>query len=202
MQQTPSKSESAGATGGESPATQNQGAPKEARARILLADDDASVRDSLERVLRDSGYEVLLACDGREAVARLGKEAADLLLLDITMPHQNGWEIFEHVIVCHPELPVVIITGMAHQRQTEIARAAGAFLEKPLDVAALLDTLRASLEEPAEARLRRRQTYLEGMFAISGAGPRGAVPPTHSWSHVGESGPAPFMDADIGKPKP
>ncbi len=122
---------------------------------VLVVDDDASVRKSLSKVLRDAGYDVVLAKDGQEAVERFNPRQTDLLLLDTGLPIKNGWETFEYIISEDPALPIIAITGQADQYDSAIAAGVGALLEKPLDALRLLETMEQLLAEPKEARMRR-----------------------------------------------
>ena len=105
---------------------------------VLVVDDDASVRESVQKVLRDAGYEVLLAAGGLEAVVRFDTHKTDLVLLDIGLPNQNGREICQHLVSEHPHVPVILITGQAGQFNSALAAGAAALMEKPLDVDQLL----------------------------------------------------------------
>ena len=73
--------------------------------KILLADDDASVRETLGRVLELEHYEVVLAGSGREAAAKFRADPPDLVLLDLDMPDQNGWEAFDAMCRVAPGCP-------------------------------------------------------------------------------------------------
>lgn len=123
--------------------------------KVLLVDDERSIRDSLSKVLRKEGYEVLLAENGQQAVERLAHERLDLLLLDLGLPVQDGWATLGWLTHVNPLLPVVIITG--RWKQGELAAAAGAdvLMEKPLDVPVLFEIIRELIAEPREARARR-----------------------------------------------
>jgi DNA-binding response OmpR family regulator len=123
--------------------------------RILVVDDDVSVRESLRKVLKDDGYEVRLASDGLEALAKFEAEPVDLLVLDIGLPLKNGWDTFERITNQDPVLPIIIITGQADQYDMAVAAGVGALMEKPLDAPRLLQTIQELLAEPREARLRR-----------------------------------------------
>ena len=125
------------------------------KEKILVVDDDASVRESLRRVLEDAGYQVALAADGREAVEQFEVGHVDLLLLDIGLPVKNGWDAFERITNEAPVLPIIIITGQANQHDMAVAAGVGALMEKPLDVTGLLDTMQELLVEPIESRLLR-----------------------------------------------
>ncbi len=127
--------------------------------KVLVVDDDASVRESLRKVLADAGYEVALAADGREAVEQFEGGRVDLLLLDIGLPVRNGWDAFERITNKVPVLPIIIITGQANQHDMAVAAGVGVLMEKPLDATGLLNTMQALLAEPIEARLLRLCGY-------------------------------------------
>jgi DNA-binding response OmpR family regulator len=129
------------------------------KQRVLIIDDDGSVRESIGKVLQEAGYEVTTADDGEEAVARFVPEQIDLVLLDLNLPFRSGWDVFERLTTQHPSLPVIIITGMPDQYRTALAAGVGALMEKPIDAPALLRTMDELLAEPAEARLRRMCGY-------------------------------------------
>jgi len=125
------------------------------RKRVLVVDDDASVRESLKKVLAEAGYEVALATDGQEAMDRFDPEQVDLLLLDLNLPIRGGWDVFERITTQYPLVPIIIITGLPNQYFTALAAGAGALMEKPIEVPTLLKTVEELLAEPKESRLRR-----------------------------------------------
>jgi DNA-binding response OmpR family regulator len=125
------------------------------KKKILIADDDASVRKALGRVLEEEGYQVILAADGREAVEKFESGPVDLLVLDIGLPVRNGWKTFERITSRAPALPIVIITGKAGPCDLAVATGFGAVMEKPLDVGQLLQTMKDLLGESQETRLHR-----------------------------------------------
>jgi DNA-binding NtrC family response regulator len=125
------------------------------KKKVLIVDDDVAIRESLKKVLLDAGYDVVLAAGGTEAALRFDVEEIDLLLLDLNLPNQSGWDVFEHVTTRRPWVPVIIITGMPHQFRTALAAGAGALFEKPVEVPELLKTMEELLAEPNEQRLRR-----------------------------------------------
>ena len=88
-------------------------------SRILLAEDDESLRGFLARALERAGYEVTACADGEEAVAVLGEDW-DLLLTDIVMPGIDGIEVARQAAARHPGLRIMFITGFA-----AVALAAG-----------------------------------------------------------------------------
>ena len=129
------------------------------KKKILIVDDDASVRDSIKKVLLDEGYDVLLAADGHEAVECCDPHEIDALLLDLNLPRRGGWDIFEQFTSRNPTLPVIIITGVTGQHPVASAAGVGALMEKPLNVPGLLRTIQQLLDEPTETRLRRVTGY-------------------------------------------
>jgi DNA-binding NtrC family response regulator len=122
---------------------------------VLVVDDDASVRDSMKKVLESAGFGVVVAADGQEAVEQSRQNQIDLLMLDIGLPIRNGWDAFAQITAANPCLPIVIITGHSDQYPVAAAAGASAFMEKPLDVSQLLKTIAEVLAEPKDERLRR-----------------------------------------------
>jgi DNA-binding response OmpR family regulator len=123
--------------------------------KILVVDDERSIREALSKVLRAENYEVLLAETGKDAVERYGEGRIDLLLLDLNLPGGNGWATLAWLAKVNPLLPVVIITGRASQREVAEKSGADVLMEKPLDVPLLLQTIRELLDEPMESRVQR-----------------------------------------------
>jgi CheY-like chemotaxis protein len=142
------------------------------RHRILLVDDDPGVRSSLGAVLSGEGYVVVPVRDGLEAVSLAAAGRVDLVVLDLNMPRQNGWDTFEQLTREHPLLPIIVITARANQFFTAVSAGAGALLEKPLEIPVLLRTIARLLTEPEEARLAR-PAGRSAEFTYSHARPRG-----------------------------
>ena len=101
--------------------------------RILLAEDDDSLRGFLARALERAGYEVVACADGEEAAAVLHEEW-DLLLTDIVMPGMDGIEVARLAAARHPGLRIMFITGFAAVALTagERAPAGAKVLSKPV----------------------------------------------------------------------
>jgi len=116
---------------------------------ILLVDDDVSVREAVDKVLRGAGYEVVLAAGGLEAIARVQAQSVDLVLLDIGLPNQNGWEACQHLSREHAKIPIVVITGQTGQFKSALAAGAVALMEKPLDADRLLQVIQELLSSPS-----------------------------------------------------
>lgn len=139
--------------------------------KVLITDDDPAVRLALAQVLDEEGYHVVTAASGEEALRRLIEEAPfDMLLLDLNLSGKNGWDTFERVTAVNPLLPVVLITARSDQHALARAAGASALVEKPCDVARLIETIRELIDEPPMNRLRRvagRQRSLRHLPAES-----------------------------------
>lgn len=127
------------------PATANEPKrpqPEAQRLKLLLVDDQPSIRDSLSRLLRRQGFLVTLAENGRQAIERAASERFDVVLLDLSMPDVDGWDALKRIVEIKPGLAVVVMTAHSHQRNWVEPLGAGALLEKPLDIPLLLATIR------------------------------------------------------------
>jgi two-component system response regulator MprA len=116
--------------------------------KVLVIDDEPAVRDSLRRALELEGYEVDLASDGEEALARLeGPAHPDALILDILMPGMDGLEVCRRLRASGDQVPVLMLTARAEVDSRVAGLDAGAddYLPKPFALAELLARLRALL---------------------------------------------------------
>ena len=140
------------------------------KRRLMIVDDDASVRESLKKVLEDAGYEVVLASDAEEAEVRFDPQEISLLVLDLNLPVRDGWDVLEHVNSCAPLLPVILITGLVDQLATRSIPGASALLEKPVDAAVMLKTIERVLATPVEDRLSEANAYWEEVQSATAEG--------------------------------
>jgi putative two-component system response regulator len=129
------------------------------KGRILVVDDESTMRRLLEKLLRMEGYDVSLASSGEQALADLFKHGADTVLLDMRMPGMTGLEVCRQ-IRSHPRTlhtPVVFITAVNDRELRRRGMEAGAddFLSKPFDEVELLARIRNSV------RVRRYYDNLE-----------------------------------------
>ncbi|MDH3393026.1 MAG: sigma-54-dependent Fis family transcriptional regulator, partial [Desulfobulbaceae bacterium] len=101
--------------------------------RILVVDDEASIRESLTGILSDEGFTPVCAESGEQALALLEEEQFDLVLLDIWMPGIDGMETLKRIKDVHSYLPVIMISGHGNIETAVQATRLGAydFIEKP-----------------------------------------------------------------------
>jgi two-component system, response regulator, stage 0 sporulation protein F len=119
------------------------------RKRILIVDDDPSIRYMLSRVLLEEGYEALSAADGREGLKMAADREVDLVLLDLKMPGMNGQEVLQELALLRPGLPVIIMTACPGQKGQGPLAGVSALLQKPLDFSMLLEAIRKLLAQAA-----------------------------------------------------
>ncbi|MFN8178490.1 MAG: sigma-54 dependent transcriptional regulator [bacterium] len=138
------------------------------KARLLIVDDDASIRESLRRVLEYEDYAVLSAENGPRALEILAERRVDLVLLDVKMPGMDGLEVLEKARRLHSDLVCIMVSGHGTVQTAVEATKLGAFdfLEKPPDRDRLLLTIRNALQQAVlasekETALRRLGRSLE-----------------------------------------
>src|SRR5579883_1314737 len=114
--------------------------------RILLAEDEAALRDFVSRNLRIRGFEVFEASNGLEAMALYEREHPHLLILDLMMPRMDGLEVCQRVRE-HSTVPIIVLTALYAESDKVAALDLGAddYLTKPFGVEELLARVRASL---------------------------------------------------------
>jgi len=130
---------------------------------VLIVDDEASIRLTLQGILEDEGYRTMLAEDGLDALAKLQKELPDLVLLDIWMPKLDGLETLQRMKELYPELAVVMISGHGTIETAVKSTKLGAFdfIEKPLSLEKVLVTVHNAI---GMSRLKEENASLRGMM--------------------------------------
>jgi CheY-like chemotaxis protein len=121
--------------------------------KVLLVEDSEDSREGLARRLQRRGYEVVLACDGRQGLEAARAEAPDLILMDMSLPVLDGWEATRQLKAA-PEtrgIPVIALTAhaMAGDRETALEAGCDDYHTKPVDLARLLNQIEARLQERA-----------------------------------------------------
>ena len=120
-----------------------------AMAKILIVDDNGQIRNMYSQVLSVRGYQVAVAGDGLEAVAKIGSEMPDLILLDVMMPKLSGMKVLEAVRANAKtkSIPVVMFTNLANEADAKRAKELGVskYLIKsdvdPTQLAGLVDEM-------------------------------------------------------------
>lgn len=119
--------------------------------RILVADDESLIRETLKEVLERCGSHVEVAEDGNVAIEKLSDNNVDLVLSDIKMPHKSGYDIFAASKHTSPDRPVILMTGFGYDPHHSIIRARpeglAGVLFKPFKVDQMLETVRAALQQ-------------------------------------------------------
>jgi CheY-like chemotaxis protein len=123
--------------------------------RILIVEDNELNRDVLSRRLVRRGYDVILAPDGVQGIARARADAPDLILLDMGLPEIDGWECAKRLKADATTRPIPIIALTAHamvgERQKALAAGCDDFDTKPIDFDGLVDRISRLLARSAEA---------------------------------------------------
>jgi len=115
--------------------------------KILIIDDEAAIRDSLETLLSLEGFRVDLAGDGHTGLDQLTRSTYDLLLLDLALPGESGIDLLPRIKSLAPDLPVIMITAYGTVGNVVDAIRAGAsnFIQKPWDNEKLLADIRVAI---------------------------------------------------------
>jgi DNA-binding NtrC family response regulator len=134
---------------------------------VLIIDDEAAIRESLETLLGLEGYSVECAASGEEGLARMGERTFDLVLLDLALPGRNGLDVLTELRAQDPQLSVIMITAYGTVENAVRAMQVGAanFVQKPWDNEKLLADVRAAVarhraeEENIQLKRALKQRY-------------------------------------------
>ncbi len=134
---------------------------------ILIIDDEAAIRESLEALLDLEGFEVNVAATAEAGLALLGDRSYDLVLLDLALPDRSGMDLLPEISANHPTLPVMMITayGTVENAVTAMQSGAANFIQKPWDNEKLLADVRAAIarckaeEENVQLKRALKQRY-------------------------------------------
>ncbi|HEY0030118.1 MAG TPA: sigma-54 dependent transcriptional regulator [Bacteroidia bacterium] len=118
-------------------------------AKILIIDDEKSIRKTLREILEYEKYQVEEASDGVEGITMVQKEKYDIVLCDIKMPKMDGIEVLDKIMQLSADIPVVMISGHGNIETAVEAVKKGAFdfIAKPLDLNRLLVTIRNAMDK-------------------------------------------------------
>lgn len=118
-------------------------------ARILVIDDEPSIRDLLHTVLTRRGHEVITASSGKNGLARFREDRPGLTILDLKMPDKGGLDVLIDIRAMDQETPVIILTGVGTEEIAAKAKQLGAtdFLQKGFSLHALGEALNRALKK-------------------------------------------------------
>src|SRR3954470_2162415 len=142
-------------------------ATPQAQGCVLIIDDEAEIRESLQTLLEFEGYEVETAANGSQGLSKLGDRPFDLVLLDLALPDRNGLELLPEIRAIDPQISVIMITAYGTVEDAVRAMQSGAanFLQKPWDNEKLLADVRSVVarrraeEENIQLKRALKQRY-------------------------------------------
>ncbi len=117
--------------------------------RILLVEDNEMNRDMLSRRLERKGYDVIIAVDGEDAVAKAQAENPALILMDMSLPVLDGWEATRRIKASNRSVPIIALTANAMAGDEQKAKEAGCddYDTKPVELPRLLEKIEALLQK-------------------------------------------------------
>ena len=123
-------------------------------ARILVVDDDESIRKTMKAILEDVGYLVDLAATGSEAIQKTEEKAYNVALLDIRLPDMEGVELLKLMKDTVPRTRKIMVTGYPSMQNAIVAlnKNADAYIIKPVNVEKLLNTVKEQLQLQEDER--------------------------------------------------
>jgi two-component system cell cycle response regulator CpdR len=113
--------------------------------RVLVADDEDSIRMLLTRALKRAGFDPVEATDGQEAIEKVDAEPFDAIVLDLMMPRVDGFGVVQHLIDTHPKMveKTVVVTAFPRAAATERLHHVCSVLSKPFEMADLIAEVHA-----------------------------------------------------------
>ena len=118
--------------------------------KVLVADDSRTIRTQLKQILDGAGFEVVMASNGREAVETICRENPFLAVLDVNMPHLDGYGVCQALKQLGDpweSLPIVFLTTLRSRALEMLGSELGAYLQKPVERDVLLETINAFVPE-------------------------------------------------------
>lgn len=112
-------------------------------ATVLVVDDDDGVQVTVQSILEDEGYQVVVASDGLDALAKLDGFFPALILLDITMPRMDGYAFADELdrLGLRARIPIVVLTADGRAQQKAVRVGAVGYIHKPFTILALLEVV-------------------------------------------------------------
>ena len=136
------------------------------RARMLIVDDDASIRKTLARILEKQGYLVEAVEKGKQAIEATSQRFFNVAFIDIRLPDMDGTELLERMRETEPKMVKIILTGYPSLKNSidAVNKGADGYLMKPFDVGKLLAMVKQQLEKQEESMRfseKKVTTYIE-----------------------------------------
>jgi DNA-binding response OmpR family regulator len=122
------------------------------RSSLLLVEEDVEVREALSRALTTENFNVLSASSCREAILAYARNDVDVVLLDLNLGKEDGWNVFQMLKQLRSDLPIVVTSAEREQLENSKAGGASGMLEKPFDIAALVVLLRQTFSRAATVK--------------------------------------------------
>lgn len=113
--------------------------------KILVVDDEESIRLLYKEELEDEGYDVDVAADGKEALTKLASYKPDLVTLDLKMPEMDGLEVLGKIREHDMDIPIVLLTAYSEFKQDFTTWASNAYIVKSMDLSELKGTIKEFL---------------------------------------------------------
>ena len=127
--------------------------------RVLIVDDEPTVRDLVTHVAKALGYEITVAVNGREGVEHIERSSFDVVVTDIYMPERDGFELIRHLRAVRPAPKIIAVSGGGefgfNALRPAVLLGAAHILHKPFDVAELIELLRTVPQRAATGRAGR-----------------------------------------------
>ncbi|MCK4418920.1 response regulator [Candidatus Aerophobetes bacterium] len=118
------------------------------KVNILVAEDEADLRDILKVTLEQEGYRAILASDGDEAIKKIEKKSFQMALIDIKMPGVNGKELVFKIKQINPLMPIVIVTGSPDfKEEVSLKKQVYEYIYKPFRLNELVRVVKEALRQ-------------------------------------------------------
>jgi DNA-binding response OmpR family regulator len=163
---------------------------------ILIVDDEASLRQTLARILQRAGFEVTTTATGGEALSLLSQHSFDLVYLDLRMPDMSGLDVLKAIQAKFPELPVILFTAQPDLNSAVEALRRGAidYLLKPLKPQTVIDRTKSVLAKTQKERRKRElQRQIDSLQAELNALEREATIQTDQTIPQAQASPDRFL---------
>jgi CheY-like chemotaxis protein len=118
---------------------------------ILLVEDEQNQRMLYEQELRQEGYEIVTASNGKEALEKVQEQLPDIIIMDINMPKMDGIETMGRVLSKNKEIPVIINTAYSNYKDSFMSWAADAYIVKSSDLSELKGKIKEVLAKKAKS---------------------------------------------------